>query len=41
MTENKTRTLHAHEKLVATLAASNVTGLVASASNDNYVKLWQ
>ncbi|XP_038878701.1 transcriptional corepressor LEUNIG_HOMOLOG-like isoform X3 [Benincasa hispida] len=41
MTKNKTRTLHAHEKLVSALAASNVTGLVASASHDNCVKLWQ
>ncbi|XP_022961287.1 transcriptional corepressor LEUNIG-like isoform X1 [Cucurbita moschata] len=42
MTENKTRaTLHAHDKLVSALAASNVSGLVASASHDNCVKLWQ
>ncbi|XP_022144857.1 transcriptional corepressor LEUNIG-like isoform X2 [Momordica charantia] len=41
ITENKTRTLHAHGKLVSALAASHVTGLVASASHDSCIKLWQ
>lgn len=41
MTENKTLTLNAHEKLVSSLAVSNVTGLVASASHDKCVKLWK
>ncbi|KGN65390.1 hypothetical protein Csa_019543 [Cucumis sativus] len=41
MTENKTRTLQAHEKLVTALAASNATGLIASASHDDCVKIWQ
>ncbi|KAF8400723.1 hypothetical protein HHK36_014023 [Tetracentron sinense] len=35
MAENKTMTVSAHEGLIAALAVSNVTGLVASASHDN------
>ncbi|XP_061345223.1 transcriptional corepressor LEUNIG-like [Gastrolobium bilobum] len=38
--ENKTMTLHAHDNLVSSLAVSNVTGLVASASHDKCVKIW-
>ncbi|XP_071722577.1 transcriptional corepressor LEUNIG-like, partial [Rutidosis leptorrhynchoides] len=41
MAENKTMTLNAHDKLVSALAASNVTGMVASASHDKCVKLWK
>ena len=41
MAENKTMTLPAHEGLIAALAVSNVTGLVASASHDKTVKLWK
>ncbi|KAF9616816.1 hypothetical protein IFM89_032666 [Coptis chinensis] len=41
MAENKTMTLPAHDGLVAALAVSNVTGLVASASHDRFVKLWK
>ncbi|KAJ8750452.1 hypothetical protein K2173_015591 [Erythroxylum novogranatense] len=41
MAENKTMTLTAHEKLVSSLAASSVTGVVASASHDKCVKLWK
>ncbi|KAM1046797.1 hypothetical protein EV1_025997 [Malus domestica] len=41
MTENKTMTLHAHDKLVSSLAVSSATGLVASASHDKCVKLWK
>ncbi|CAL2275080.1 unnamed protein product [Prunus armeniaca] len=41
MTENKTMTLHAHDKLVSSLAVSDATGLVASASHDKCVKLWK
>ncbi|XP_052206576.1 transcriptional corepressor LEUNIG-like [Diospyros lotus] len=41
MTENKTMTLSAHEGLIAGLAVSTVTGLVASASHDKTVKLWK
>ena len=41
MIENKTLTLHAHKKLVSSLAVSNVTGIVASASHDKCVKLWK
>ncbi|KAF2304550.1 hypothetical protein GH714_033264 [Hevea brasiliensis] len=41
MTENKSMTLAAHEGLIAALAVSPVTGLVASASHDKFVKLWK
>lgn len=41
MSENKTMTLSAHEGLIAGLALSTVTGLVASASHDKIVKLWK
>ncbi|KAL0903815.1 hypothetical protein M5K25_025868 [Dendrobium thyrsiflorum] len=41
MAEKKTLTLAAHEGLIAALAASNVNGLVASASHDKFVKLWK
>lgn len=41
MTENKTMTLQAHEGLIASLAVSPATGLVASASHDKMVKLWK
>ncbi|PIA42600.1 hypothetical protein AQUCO_02000203v1 [Aquilegia coerulea] len=41
MAESKTMTLPAHEGLIAALAVSNVTGLVASASHDKFVKLWK
>ncbi|KAH7572338.1 hypothetical protein JRO89_XS04G0240000 [Xanthoceras sorbifolium] len=41
MTENKILTLNAHEKLVSALTVSNVTGLVASASHDKYLKIWK
>ncbi|KAH9762015.1 transcriptional corepressor LEUNIG [Citrus sinensis] len=41
MTENKTLTLSAHDKLVSSLAASTVNGMVASASHDKCVKIWK
>ncbi|KAF7830242.1 transcriptional corepressor LEUNIG-like isoform X1 [Senna tora] len=41
MAENKTMTLSAHDGLIAALAVSTVTGLVASASHDKFVKLWK
>ncbi|CAN8327009.1 unnamed protein product [Cochlearia groenlandica] len=41
MSENKTMTLPAHEGLIASLAVSTATGLVASASHDKQVKLWK
>ncbi|KAJ0031458.1 hypothetical protein Pint_12735 [Pistacia integerrima] len=41
MSENKTMTLSAHEGLIAALAVSTATGLVASASHDKFVKLWK
>ncbi|KAJ6913536.1 hypothetical protein NC651_015918 [Populus alba x Populus x berolinensis] len=41
MNENKTMTLSAHEGLIAALAVSTATGLVASASHDKLVKLWK
>ncbi|KAK7815931.1 transcriptional corepressor leunig-like protein [Quercus suber] len=39
--ENKTMTLHAHDKLVSALAVSSTAGLIATASHDKYVKLWK
>ncbi|KFK29867.1 hypothetical protein AALP_AA7G189300 [Arabis alpina] len=41
MLEHKTMTLPAHEALIASLAVSTATGLVASASHDQLVKLWK
>ncbi|KAK1260091.1 Transcriptional corepressor LEUNIG [Acorus gramineus] len=41
MVENKTMTLSAHDGLIAALAVSTSTGLVASASHDKCVKLWK
>lgn len=41
MSENKTMTLSAHDGLIAALSVSSVTGLVASASHDKFVKLWK
>lgn len=41
MSENKTMSLAAHDGLIAGLAVSTVTGLVASASHDKFVKLWK
>ncbi|WVZ10597.1 hypothetical protein V8G54_015127 [Vigna mungo] len=39
--ENKTLTMHAHEKLVSSLAISNATGLLASTSHDKHLKIWK
>ncbi|CAN6456263.1 unnamed protein product [Victoria cruziana] len=41
MVENKRMTLSAHDGLIAALAASSVTGVVASGSHDKFVKLWK
>ncbi|KAG6739332.1 hypothetical protein POTOM_056926 [Populus tomentosa] len=41
MSENKTMTLPAHDGQIAALAVSTVTGMVASASHDKFVKLWK
>ncbi|RWW00103.1 hypothetical protein GW17_00036948, partial [Ensete ventricosum] len=41
MKENKTMTLPAHDGLIAALAVSNATGVIASASHDKCVKLWK
>ncbi|GAB2300383.1 hypothetical protein Dimus_034424 [Dionaea muscipula] len=41
MIEKKSMTLPGHDGLISCLAASNVSGLVASASHDKCVKLWQ
>nr|XP_009385699.1 PREDICTED: transcriptional corepressor LEUNIG_HOMOLOG [Musa acuminata subsp. malaccensis]XP_009385700.1 PREDICTED: transcriptional corepressor LEUNIG_HOMOLOG [Musa acuminata subsp. malaccensis]XP_009385701.1 PREDICTED: transcriptional corepressor LEUNIG_HOMOLOG [Musa acuminata subsp. malaccensis]XP_009385703.1 PREDICTED: transcriptional corepressor LEUNIG_HOMOLOG [Musa acuminata subsp. malaccensis]XP_009385704.1 PREDICTED: transcriptional corepressor LEUNIG_HOMOLOG [Musa acuminata subsp. mal len=41
MVENQTKTIQAHEGLIAALAQSPATGLVASASHDKSVKLWK
>ncbi|KAK9944806.1 hypothetical protein M0R45_010356 [Rubus argutus] len=40
-TENKTMDLPAHEGFISSLAVSTVTGSVASASHDKWVKLWE
>ncbi|KAL9326274.1 hypothetical protein ACSQ67_006919 [Phaseolus vulgaris] len=39
--QNKTLTLHAHEKAVSSLAVSNVTGFLASTSHDKHFKIWK
>ncbi|KAL9143037.1 hypothetical protein ABFS82_14G209600 [Erythranthe guttata] len=39
--ENKTMTVPAHENIIAALAQCPVTGMIASASHDNSVKLWK
>ncbi|XP_027330121.1 transcriptional corepressor LEUNIG-like isoform X2 [Abrus precatorius] len=39
--ENKTLTLNAHDKVVSSLAVSNVTGLLASTSHDKHFKIWK
>ncbi|KAM0944996.1 putative transcription factor WD40-like family [Dioscorea sansibarensis] len=41
MVDNQTMTVQAHEGLIADLAQSPVTGMVASASHDKTVKLWK
>ncbi|KAL6953547.1 hypothetical protein U1Q18_045646 [Sarracenia purpurea var. burkii] len=41
MPENKSMTVPAHENIIAALAQSPVTGMVASASHDSSVKLWK
>lgn len=41
MAENKSMTIPAHENIISALAQSPVTGMVASASHDNSVKLWK
>lgn len=41
MADNKTMTIPAHEDIISALAQSPVTGMVASASHDNSVKLWK
>nr|GMD47695.1 transcriptional corepressor LEUNIG-like isoform X2 [Ipomoea batatas] len=41
MTENKTMAVPAHERIISSLAASAATGLIASASHDQIVKLWK
>lgn len=41
MAENKNMSMSAHEGMVVSLAASPVSGLVASASHDKIVKLWK
>ncbi|KAI3506913.1 hypothetical protein L1887_21551 [Cichorium endivia] len=41
MAENKSMAVPAHDKIIADLAQSPVTGMVASASHDSYVKLWK
>lgn len=41
MAENKCMTVSAHESIVAALAQSPVTGMVASASHDSSIKIWK
>ncbi|GAU21803.1 hypothetical protein TSUD_176480 [Trifolium subterraneum] len=41
MAENKSMTIPAHENVISALAEASVTGMVASASRDNSVKLWK
>ena len=41
MAENKSMTVQAHENIIAALAQSSHTGMVASASYDKSVKLWK
>ncbi|KAM7496211.1 hypothetical protein LguiA_020625 [Lonicera macranthoides] len=41
MAENKSMTVPAHENIIASLAQSPITGMVASASHDSSVKLWK
>lgn len=41
MVKNQSMTVPAHDGLIASLAQSPVTGMVASASHDNSVKLWK
>nr|XP_043636344.1 transcriptional corepressor LEUNIG_HOMOLOG-like isoform X2 [Erigeron canadensis] len=41
MAENKSMTVSAHDNIIAALAQSPVTGMVASASHDSSVKLWK
>ncbi|KAG5567298.1 hypothetical protein RHGRI_002754 [Rhododendron griersonianum] len=41
MAENKSMTVPAHENIIAALAQSPVTGMVASASHDSSIKLWK
>ncbi|KAL5208360.1 hypothetical protein ABZP36_032795 [Zizania latifolia] len=41
MVKNQSMTIQAHEGLIAALAQSPASGMVASASHDNSVKLWK
>lgn len=41
MSENKSMTIPAHENVISSLAECAATGMVASASRDNCVKLWK
>ncbi|XVF72179.1 hypothetical protein PTKIN_Ptkin12aG0099300 [Pterospermum kingtungense] len=41
MAENKSMTISAHENIISALSQSPVTGMVASATHDSSVKLWE
>lgn len=41
MADNKSMTISGHDNIIAALAQSPVTGMVASASHDSSVKLWK
>ena len=41
MAEHKRMAVLAHDDIIAALAQSPVTGMVATASHDSFVKLWK
>jgi WD40 repeat protein len=41
LSDNQRNPIQAHEGLIAALAHSPFTGMIASASHDRYVKLWK
>jgi len=41
LAENKCMTIAAHDCVIASLAQSPLTGMVASASHDKSVKIWK
>jgi WD40 repeat protein len=41
LSDSQRNPIQAHEGLVAALAHSPFTGMIASASHDRYVKLWK
>jgi WD40 repeat protein len=41
LADNQRNPIQAHEGLIAALAHSPLTGMIASVSHDRYVKLWK